>query len=133
MKQNMKLKTLRIGIASFEVFKARTLSIAKGEYKPSKTDPKIWFSSIESLAQILSTKNQLLLEIIATQNPESITELARLSGREKSNLSRTLKTMENFGLVELKQGEGREKIPYAPYGRFKVECDVFRNLGFQDI
>jgi len=122
----MKSKTLTIGIASFKNFKARTLAIARGEYKPGKDEPKIWFSSIESLAQVLSTKNQMLLEIIATAKPSSITELAALSGREKSNLSRTLKTMEQYGLIELMQGEGREIIPYAPYGHFKVECDVFR-------
>ncbi|MDP1815221.1 MAG: hypothetical protein Q8K92_12300, partial [Leadbetterella sp.] len=70
----MKSKTLTIGIASFNAYKARTLSIARGEYKPGKDEPKIWFSSIESFAQILSTKNQRLLEIIATENPGSIAE-----------------------------------------------------------
>jgi predicted transcriptional regulator len=123
---NMKVKALTIGIASYQNFKARTLAIARGEYKPSKDEPKIWFSSIESLAQVLSTKNQMLLEIIAKEHPESITELAKLSGREKSNLSRTLKTMERYGLVELRPGEGKEIIPFAPYDHFKVECDVFR-------
>lgn len=121
----MKPKTLTIGIASFKNFKARTLAIARGEYKSNKHDPKVWFSSIESLAQVLSTKNQMLLELIATAKPSSITELSELSGREKSNLSRTLKTMANYGLVELRQGEGRELIPSAPYSHFKVECDVF--------
>ena len=121
----MKPKTLTIGIASFKKFKARTLAIARGEYKPNKNDPKVWFSSIESLAQVLSTKNQMLLELIATAKPASITELSELSGREKSNLSRTLKTMANYGLVELRQGDGRELIPFAPYNNFKVECDVF--------
>jgi len=122
---NMKPKTLTIGIASFKNFKARTLAIARGKYKPSKNDPKIWFSSIESLAQVLSTKNQMLLELIATAKPSSITELAELSGREKSNLSRTLKTMAQYGFVELKAGAGRELVPIAPYSHFKVECDVF--------
>lgn len=124
----MKSKTLIIGIASFKTYRARTLAIARGEYKPGKDDPKIWFSSIESLAQVLSTKNQMLLEIIATEHPASITELSRLAGREKSNLSRTLKTMEKYGLVELNQGEGREIVPHAPYGYFKVECDVFSSV-----
>lgn len=122
----MKSKTLNIGIASFEHYKVRALAIARGAYKPSKDDPKIWFSSIESLAQVLSTKNQNLLELIANEKPASITALAELSGREKSNLSRTLKTMAQYGLVELQKGEGRELVPYAPYGHFKVECDVFK-------
>ncbi len=123
----MKSKTLKIGIASPSANKARLFAIVRGEHKVHKDDPKIWFSSIESLAQVLSTKNQILLELIATSKPSSITELAELSGREESNLSRTLKTMANYGLVELKKGDGRALIPYAPYGYFKVECDVFGN------
>jgi len=51
-----------------EDLKARVMAIAKGELKPKLTDPKVWFSSIESLAQVLSTKNKLLLEIIVTQD-----------------------------------------------------------------
>lgn len=121
---NMSSKTLIIGIASFKVYKARSLAIAKGEYKPSRHEPKIWFSSIESFAQILSTKNQILLNLIATKNPTSITELAKLSGRERSNLSRTLKTMAQYGLVELKPGDGRELVPHAPYEHFKLECNL---------
>lgn len=123
----MKFKTLMIGIASFKAYKARSLAIAKGNYKPNKNEPKVWFSSIESFAQILSTKNQQLLEIIATKHPDSITELAKLSGREKSNLSRTLKTMEHYGLIELKPGEGRELIPSVPYGHFKVDWEILNN------
>ncbi len=125
---NMKSKTLRIGIASPDSYKARVFAIVRGEHKVHKDEPKIWFSSIESLAQILSTKNQKLLEIIATKNPGSIAELAQLSGRERSNLSRTLKTMAQYGLVELKQGNHRELVPHAPYGHFKVECDVFSQI-----
>lgn len=117
----MKSKTLTVGIASFEVYKERALAIASGKYKPAKSEPKIWFSSIESLAQVLSTKNQKLLEIIATQKPSSISDLARLSGREQSNLSRTLKTLEAFGLVKMKQGTCRGRIPYVTYTNIKVE------------
>lgn len=39
------MTTLRIGIASYEDMKARTLAIARGELKPSATDPKIWFTN----------------------------------------------------------------------------------------
>ena len=92
------LHILRVGIAPYEKIKERTLAIARGEYKPLPSEPKIWFSSMESLAQILSTRNKLLLEIISQTKPQSMTELAQLSGRHKSNLSRTLKTMEHLFL-----------------------------------
>jgi len=48
------MNTLKIGIASRDAFRKRTLAIAKGEYKPGKNDPKVWFESLESLAQLLS-------------------------------------------------------------------------------
>ena len=44
------MKTLRIGIAPFADMKARTLAIARGEMKPGADEPKLWFTSIESLA-----------------------------------------------------------------------------------
>jgi predicted transcriptional regulator len=58
------MRTLRVGIASFEEMKARTLAIAKGEYKPAAGEPKVWFTSAESFAGILSDRNRALLRII---------------------------------------------------------------------
>jgi predicted transcriptional regulator len=66
------LKTLKIGIATFEQIKERSLASARGEYKPAKNEPRVWFTSIESLDQVLSTKNKLLLEIIDETKPESV-------------------------------------------------------------
>ena len=42
--------------------------------------------------------------------PGSLDELARTTGKAKSNLSRTLRTMEDAGLVRLERGE-RRRIP----------------------
>ena len=117
-------KTLTVGIASYEDMKARTLAIAKGEHKPSKNEPKVWFSSVESIAKILSVGNQALLELIATENPQSLAELEELSGRAKSNLSRTLKTMERYGLVELKKGERRKLAPRVLYSHIRFEMPI---------
>jgi len=95
----------RIGIAPYEAMKARAMAIARGELKPKPNEPKLWFTSIESLARVLSDKNRALLDLIIEQQPESLVELEALSGRAKSNLSRTLKSMERFGLVELLKGK----------------------------
>lgn len=50
----MKTKTVYVGIISKEAYKQRTLAIARGEYKPRKNEPKIWFESLKSMAQLLS-------------------------------------------------------------------------------
>ena len=118
------MKTLVIGIASYEQIKARTIAIAHGEYKPKKDEPKVWFRSIELLAQVLSTENKVLLEIIKTQHPQSITELATLAGREVSNTSRTLKNMKKYGLVDFVKGDHRTMKPVLPYKNLKIEHDI---------
>jgi predicted transcriptional regulator len=38
---------------SFEDYKRRTVAIVKGEYKPGKNEPKIWFESVRSMARVL--------------------------------------------------------------------------------
>ena len=47
-----------------EQYKQRTMNIAKGLYKPKKDEPKVWFESVKSMAQILSSENQDLLQVI---------------------------------------------------------------------
>lgn len=117
-------KTLNIGIASYEDFKARTLRIARGELKPAAGEPKVWFPSIESFARVLSEPNRELLSVIEASRPQSLQELAELTGRAKSNLSRTLKTMEKYGLVEMSPAEGRRLAPRVRYTRFKLEMPL---------
>ena len=97
----MKMKTLKVGIMPMEQYKKRTMDIARGLYKPKKDEPKIWFESVKSMAQILSSENQELLKIILDNHPQSLKELEELTGRAKSNLSRTLKTLERYGIVAL--------------------------------
>jgi predicted transcriptional regulator len=118
-------KILRIGIASREQMKARTLAIARGELRPGANDPKVWFTSLESLAQVLSSKNKLLLEIIRLMRPASLKQLAEFSGRKEGNLSRTLHTMARYRLVTLDRSERGTIVPSVPYDR--VLCDFELN------
>ena len=114
------MRTLRIGIASYEEMKARTLAIAGGMYRPGPGEPKVWFSSAESFARILSDRNRGLLRVIAESAPRSLAELAELTSRKKSNLSRTLKTMERYGFVRLSRGARGSIIPRVPYQRISL-------------
>jgi predicted transcriptional regulator len=56
---------LKVGIATLEEYKARTMAIARGEYVPRGDEPKVWFHSLETLAQVLSDRNRALLALIA--------------------------------------------------------------------
>ncbi len=118
------MKTLKIGIASYEQMKARTMAIARGEYRAAPGEPKVWFTSIESVAKVLSAGNRQLLEVIAAQRPQSIDELAKLTGRKKSNLSRTLRTMEGYGIVQLERGERGRVAASVVHDRFTVDMSL---------
>lgn len=61
-------RKMRIGIMSKEAYRLRTISIAKGEYRPKKNEPKVWFESMKSLGQVLSGQNQRLLRLTLLTN-----------------------------------------------------------------
>jgi predicted transcriptional regulator len=109
------MKVLKVGIASYEEMKARTIAIAKGQLRPAPGEPRVWFTSAESFAKVLSEKNRFLLGVIAEAAPHSIAQLADLTGRKKSNLSRTLRTMQRYGFVELQRGARGSVTSRVPY------------------
>jgi predicted transcriptional regulator len=115
------MKTLKIGIASYQEMQSRTMAIARGTLKPKPGDPKVWFTSTESFAKVLSNKNRALLATIAATHPDSLQELAGHTGRKISNLSRTLKTMEHYGFVRLHRGSRGRIRPEVPYQAISLE------------
>jgi len=118
------MKTLVIGIADYNRIKTRTLAIARGELRPSQGEPTVWFTSVESFARVLSQRNRELLALIAREQPSSLSELAELAGRKKSNLSRTLKTMSQYGLVELNKGVRGTLVPRVPYDQVRLDVSL---------
>ena len=113
------MKAVVIGIMSQERMRERVLAIARGEYKPRSGEPKVWFTSMRSLAEVLSDENRALLQVIQQSKPESISALAELTGRKPGNLSRTLKTMANYGFVEMRR-EQRHVRPIAKATSFRI-------------
>ena len=115
------MKKITIGIASQDAIRARARSIARGEHRPKAGEPKIWFTSMRSLAEGLYDDNRALLKLIREEKPESLNCLAQLTGRAPSNLSRTLKTMEHYGLVEMQRHERRVR-PVVQASEFLIQA-----------
>ncbi len=122
------MTTLKVGIADYEEMKARTMRIARGEEKPAPSDPNVWFPSMESFAQVLSSGNRELLRIIAEKAPASLEELSEITGRAISNLSRTMKKMESYGLVRLEK-EGRRLAPRVVHDRVELDLPLTKRAG----
>ena len=58
---------------------------------------------MKSVAEVLSDQNRALLKVIRETSPDSMAVLAKITGRQPGNLSRTLKTMSRYGLVDLQR------------------------------
>ena len=118
------MRILKVGIASYSDMKARTMAIARGKLKPQPGDPKVWFPSAESLVKVLSDKNRMLLGAIRSAEPKSLAELAELTGRKTSNLSRTLRTMERYGIVTLERQRHGRVVARVPYQSVTVDLSL---------
>lgn len=114
---------MNIGIMDREQYRQRTIAIAKGERTPKDNEPKVWFESLQSVAQILNNDNQRLLKLIMDKQPQSLKELEHLSGRSSSNLSRTLKTMASYGFIKIEK-DNQRIIPTVIASEFKVEFGI---------
>jgi len=99
--------------------------------------PKRWFdskrtaegvlgarTSPEAMVKLLSSENLRLLHLIATKRPGSVRELATLVRRKESNLSRTLKKLEQVGIIALQKGPGRTRAPRLVARRVTLELDL---------
>lgn len=117
------MTTLNIGIMPRDKFQQRILNIASGKYVPKKGEPKIWFHSMKSIGELLSDNNMRLLKLIKEEEPDSLKILSELSGRQVSNLSRTLKKMAVHGIVELEK-HNRSLTPIVKATSFNIVCSA---------
>lgn len=116
-------KVIKVGVMSFEDFRRRSIDIAAGRHKPKANEPRIWFESLKSLAEVLSEGNQELLDVIRREKPVSLAELSQMTGRAVPNLSRTLRKMEQHGIVELRKEDHSIK-PIVMAERFEVRAEI---------
>ncbi len=113
------MRKLVIGVASGAVIRQRTMDIAAGRVRPDDSDPKIWVTSLVSVGRLLNAENLAMIDTIREKHPATITDLARLMNREQSNVSRTLKRMSEFHIVEFDETGGR-KTPVVNWDEISI-------------
>lgn len=82
----------------------------------------------ERLMRLLSARNLQLLRLIKTKKPKSLSDLARISGRPKASLTRTIGRLSSLGIVGLTSTRGRGKTPRLLCDRLQVDFP----LSFED-
>jgi predicted transcriptional regulator len=92
--------------------------------KPDIRSNEMMFSDFAGLFKLL-TKNRLdLFAKIAENNPDSLTELAKLCDKDLGNIQRDVTVLESIGLIRLEKhpGQRRERVKPVPlYDRVLLE------------
>lgn len=96
-------KVMRLGLLPPAALRQRVIAIARGDFQPKASEPKVWFTSMKVLAAVLSDDNRALLRVIVDTHPASMAELARSTGCTAASVSRRLKSLSRYGIVELRR------------------------------
>lgn len=99
-------------------------AVARGERLAPKGAGGTTFDSVDALMRLLTPQNRELLAIIRDRKPQSIAELAELTGRAQPNLTRTLGKLAAIGFVRLKTVD-RRKVPTTTIRWLQIRIDPF--------
>lgn len=99
-------------------------AVARGERPAPKDAGGMTFDSVEALLRLLTPQNRELLAVIRDKKPQSITELAAMTGRAQPNLTRTLGKLAAIGFVRMKSID-RRKVPTTTVHSLRIDIDPF--------
>ncbi|MBI1387421.1 MAG: MarR family transcriptional regulator [bacterium] len=114
----------QVKIQNIDSLEQEMRAVARGEEPAPEDAAQTSFNSVEALARLLTPENRKLLAIIRDKQPQSIAELATLSGRAAPNLTRTLAKMESAGLIKMKT-LNRRKTPTPAIQTIRLEIDPY--------
>ncbi len=101
-----------------------TIKESKGAFrilKDTKISKKDYeFSDLAALRHLLSNEKARMLNVIKTQNPKSIYDLAKKLKRGFKSVSDDIKLLERFGFIDLIEEKTKKRIRHKP--EIVVDC-----------
>lgn len=122
------MKTLNIEIKTHHQANQEFVQTFKAIQAGKKVVPKkgIYFTSLDAVRNLLTEKRLELLELIRTQKPSSIAELAEKACRDFKNVHQDLEILKKYGLVQFtrprKAGRGSPRPIFAPYQEISIHA-----------
>lgn len=111
-------------VQSLQSLREEMKAVARGERSAPSDASEPSFNSVEAIVRLLTPDNRRLLTVIRDQKPQSVAELAQMTGRSQPNLTRTLAKLEAAGFVRMTP-HGRRKTPTVAVKRILVEIDPY--------
>jgi predicted transcriptional regulator len=94
------------------------LTHSKGAFsifkKPGYSRKDYNFDDLSQLRHLLSNEKARILDVIKSQNPSSIYELARKLGRNFKAVNDDVKLLKKFGFIELKEEQTKKRKRFKP-------------------
>jgi predicted transcriptional regulator len=91
--------------------------------KVTPEEPQYSFTSFEAFRKAMTPQRFALLKVIREKQPESIKELAAITGRDMKNISEDIKVLLEMDLIEMEK-HGKNKAPRLQYEGFRLEVAV---------
>ena len=113
-----------VKIQSHAALRKEMKAVASGQRRAPRDAGGISFDSADALLRLLTPRNRELLAVIRDRKPQSIAELAALTGRKPPNVTRTLGKLEAVGFVRMMTVR-RKKVPVAAVKTFRIRVDPF--------
>ncbi|MFM9970328.1 MAG: MarR family transcriptional regulator [Burkholderiales bacterium] len=99
-------------------------AVARGKIPAPQSAGGTTFDSVDALLRLLTPQNRELLAIIRDKKPQSIAELAQMTGRAQSNLTRTLGKLAAIGFVRFNNID-RRKVPTTSIRSLRISIDPY--------
>ncbi len=109
----------RIGIADEELVRKYILDVSAGKLNHVEDIPHFWFSSLTELAQVLTSDNIKLLNMIAYERPNSVGKLSEITDRSVEELSISINKLTSMGFVRIEICGNEERLT-AIYTSFEI-------------
>jgi predicted transcriptional regulator len=122
MKGQIEIKSLEAGLKDF---RATWKAVAAGKkVLPRRTGT--YFTSLEAARKVLTPKRLQLLRTIRRGQPDSLSQLARLLGRDFKNVHADVRALAAYGLISLrKTPAGRPTtVPRVPFSTIEFRIAV---------
>ncbi|ELA9083715.1 HVO_A0114 family putative DNA-binding protein [Vibrio alginolyticus] len=109
----------RIGVTSESLLRRHMISATSGNANHNKHIPTFWFTSLNEASKLLSNENIELMLLISREKPESLAELAEISGYNIRKLSRIIQSLSSKGFIQFEE-KGNACRPIAVFTDFEI-------------
>jgi predicted transcriptional regulator len=123
------MKTVTFRIEPFSESLNRFKETFKAAQAGRHIEPQeiVGFTSLEAARNFLTRERLSLLHAIRSRHPESIYELAKMTGRDLKNVQDDVRILEQHGLVRIAKhprGSRTVKVPRVPFEEIALKIAI---------